>query len=178
MSRQHVTSEKITVSRKDATLIEETEKPRYPKDYNVGRIVIEEIPEEKNDVEKHEIVKRDEVKPRHEDMETCYNLDKVRGKQVREDLVKVGKLDFTDYEKTPRESKHGEERTATYATEFEEHRKVRYCTETEVRTKTIGIFKNYFKHEPLFFVRFTNFDPREIYFHIRCHTKMHGVNSM
>ena len=115
--------------------MEETEKPRYPKDLNVGRILIEEIPEEKNDVEKHPIVKRDEIKPRRGDTEPGYNVDTVCRKQVQQDLVKVGRLDISDYEKTPRESRQIEERTTTYAPEFEKHHRVSFCTKMEIKCK-------------------------------------------
>ena len=125
ISEQKVTSEKINVSRRDITRMEETEKPRYPIDLNVERIVIEEIPDEKSEVEKHEMVQRDEVKLRHQEIETDHNVDKVCRKQAQEESVKVGRLDITDYEKSPRESKQVEDRTTTYTAELEEHRKVR-----------------------------------------------------
>ncbi len=55
-SDQKVTSEKITISRRDVTHIEETEKPtRYPKDFDIGRIVIEETPEENKELTKRDV---------------------------------------------------------------------------------------------------------------------------
>ncbi len=104
--------------------MEETEKPRYPKDIHVGRIVIEEVPEEKEEVTKREVVKRDEVKPKRDDMETRYEVQKVPRKQVQDDVVKVGRLDITDYEKTAREPERVEERTTTFTRKLEKDRKV------------------------------------------------------
>jgi hypothetical protein len=104
--------------------MEETEKPRYPKDIDVGRIVIEELPEEKEQLTKRDVVKRDEVKPKRDDMETRYEVQKVPRKQVQEEVVKVGRLDITDYEKTYREPERVEERTTTFTRKFEKDRKV------------------------------------------------------
>lgn len=115
LSQQQVTSEKITVNRKDITHMEETEKPRYPNDLHVGRIVIEEISEEKG-VRKREAVRRDEVETRPE-------IEKVPRKKV-EDLNKIGKLDITDYEKTPRKAEPAQERTTRCNELLEKDRKV------------------------------------------------------
>jgi hypothetical protein len=103
--------------------MEETEKPRYPKDICVGRIVIEEIPEEKEEVTKPDVVKRDEVRPRHEEKETRYESEKVTGTRVKE-VIKVGRLDITDYEKIQKESKRVEQRKATYTEQLRKDRKV------------------------------------------------------
>ena len=75
--------------------------------------MIEEIPEEK-EVTKRDVIKREEVKPRHEDMETRYQVEKVPGRQAHEEVVKVGRLDMTEYEKTQREPESIKDRTTTY----------------------------------------------------------------
>jgi hypothetical protein len=103
--------------------MEETEKHRYPKDLDIGRIVIEEIPEEKEEVTKHDVLKRDEVKRRHEDMETRYQVERGPKPQVKEEIIKVGKLDVTDYEKKQREFETVEE-SATYTDRMQKDRKV------------------------------------------------------
>lgn len=91
---------------------EETEKPRYPKDLDVGRIVIEEIAEEKKEVTKRDDFKRDEVKPRYEKHTKKLYRDEKDGKlQLREDVIGVGRLDITEYEKTQREPERVGERT-------------------------------------------------------------------
>ena len=112
VSQQQVTAEKITVSKTDICRMEETEKPRYPKHLDVGRIVIEEIPEEKKEVTKRDDFKRDEVKPRlDKDTTTLYQVGKDTKQHVKEDVIEVGKLDITDYEKTQKESERVRERT-------------------------------------------------------------------
>ena len=103
--------------------MEETEKPRYPKDLDIGRIVIEEIPEEKEEVTKPDVVKRDEIRTRREDIDTHYEIEEVPTKQVKEDVVKVGRLDITDYEKAPRE-----ERITTYTERLGKDRKVNFTS--------------------------------------------------
>ncbi|XP_028404780.1 glutactin-like [Dendronephthya gigantea] len=125
MTQQRVTAEKITVSREDITQIEETEKPRYPKDLDIGRIVIEEAPEEKEEILKRDVVRRDEVKPRREDMKTPYEAEKVPGVQMREEIIKVGKLDVTDYEKTQKDSER------TYVERLRKDQKPRYDKKKE-----------------------------------------------
>ena len=121
--QQQVTSEKITVSRKDITRMEETEKQRYPKDLDIGRIVIEEVPEDKDEVTERDFHRKDEVKRRHEDMETRYQVERGPKPQIKEDIIKVGKLDVRDYEKTPREFERVEEST-TYTERMQKDRKV------------------------------------------------------
>ncbi|XP_028404537.1 trichohyalin-like [Dendronephthya gigantea] len=127
ITQQRVTAEKITVSREDRTQIEETEKPRYPKDLDIGRIVIEEAPEEKEGILKRDVVRRDEVKPRREDMKTPYEAEKVPGVQMREEIIKVGKLDVTDYEKTQKDSER------TYVERLRKDQKPRYDKKKEER---------------------------------------------
>ena len=119
ISQQHVSSEKISVSRRDITRLEETEKPRYPKDLDIGRIVIEELPEEK-EVTQSELVHKDELKLREGMLDTCYAVKNIPKKYVRED-VKVGKLDITDYEV---QRKDFEQTTTTRGEDFEKDSKV------------------------------------------------------
>ena len=106
--------------------MEETEKPRHPKDLHVGRIVIEEIPEEKTELDGREVVKRDVVKSSHLDMKTSYDVDNFPREQVKEDVVKVGRLDINDYEKTPQEPERVQARTTTYTERLGKDRKVSF----------------------------------------------------
>ena len=94
------------------TRMEETEKPRYPKDLDIGRILIEEISDEK-EVTQGDVVKRDEVKPRSEKMETSYEIKRGPKSQVKEETVKIGKFDVTDYDRTSQVSDRLEERITT-----------------------------------------------------------------
>ena len=121
-SQQQVTAEKITVSKTDICHMEETEKPRYPKHLDVGRIVIEETPEEKVEVTRRDVLKRDEVKPKNKDTEVCYEVER-RPKQQKEDVVKVGRLDVTDYHKETMEFEPTKEKT-TYTETLGKQRKV------------------------------------------------------
>ena len=49
-------------------------------------------------------------------METRYKIRRVPTLQVKEEVVKVGRLDITDYEKTLKESEQADKRV-TYGTE-------------------------------------------------------------
>ena len=104
MSEGRVKSEKITVSGGDIPRTEETEKPTYPKAIDIGRIVIQEIPEEKQPLQKRDIPKRDKVKETRLDIEPCDKFDGRPITHVKEDAVKVGRLNITDHEITQRES--------------------------------------------------------------------------
>ena len=111
-SQKQVTAEKITVSTSDTfSRIEETEKPRYPRHLDVGRIVIEETPEEKREVIKRDVIKRDEVKPKRKDTQVRDELDRRPEQQGKEDVVTVGKLDFSEYHEKPIEFEPLKERT-------------------------------------------------------------------
>lgn len=112
-SQKHINSEKITVSRRDMTRMEKTEKPRYPRDLDIGRILIEEISDQKEEVTQGDVFKRDEVKPRSEKMETSYEIERRPKSQLKEETIKVGKLDVTDYDRTSRVSDRLEERMTT-----------------------------------------------------------------
>ena len=123
VSQQQVTAEKITVSKTDTfSRIEETEKPRYPRHLDVGSIVIEQIPEEKEEVTRRDVIKTDEVKPRHKDTEVRYEVER-RPKQQKEDVVKVGRLDVTDYHKETMEFEPTKEKT-TYTETLGKERQV------------------------------------------------------
>ena len=103
-SMKKVTSEKITVSDTDRPLFEETEKPRYVKHLDVGRIVIEEIPEDRKEVTQRDGFKKDEVKPKDDkEAKKLYPVRKGLKPQVKQDETEVGRLDITEYEKTQRE---------------------------------------------------------------------------
>ena len=115
--------------------MEETEKPRYPKHLDVGRIVIEETPEEKEEVTRHEVFKIDEVKPRHKDTEVRYEVER-RPKQQKEDVVKVGRLDVTDYHKETMEFEPTKEKT-TFIETIQKQRKVSHKT----KYKLLGILR-------------------------------------
>ena len=64
--------------------------------------MIDEIPDEKQPLQKRDITKKDKVKETHVDMETCDKFD--GGPDMKEDVVKVGRLNIIDHKITPRES--------------------------------------------------------------------------
>ena len=99
------------VSRTDITRMEETEKPKHPKHLDVGRICIEETPEEKQEVIKRDVLKRDEVRPRYKDTEARYEVERRPKSQGKEDVVEVGRLDVTDYQKKTMEFEPEKEKT-------------------------------------------------------------------
>ena len=94
VSRKHITTEKVEVNRGGVTQVEETEKSKYPKEIDVGRIVIEEIPEEKEKMSRREV--RDVTKDREKD-----------------DTVKIGRLDLCDLENEAVVSTKTEKRLVT-----------------------------------------------------------------
>lgn len=57
--------------------------------------------------------KRDEVNETCENIERYYKVEKGLIPQVKEDVVKVGRLNITDHEKAPKESQRLEERIIT-----------------------------------------------------------------
>ena len=118
---QRVPTERITVSRHDIAKTEEPDKPKYPKDLDIGRIVIEEISEEK--VSKRESPRKEHSKP-------------IAGKTVKsketitprkgliEHETKVHKEYTTGYEERPWERRTVDERVITYTDKLGGMRKV------------------------------------------------------
>ena len=106
-------SEKIIVDAGDMPHMEKTEKQRYPKSLDVGRIVIEETPEEKEPLRKRDVLRRDEVKETCEEIETHHQNGRIATTELEKDIVKVGRLDVTDYEKTFTESERVDKRVTS-----------------------------------------------------------------
>ena len=59
--------------------------------------MIEETPEEKREVIEREVIKRDEVNLKRKDTEVRYEIDRRLNSQEKQDAVKVGRLDVSDY---------------------------------------------------------------------------------
>ena len=104
ISERRVKSEKITVSGGEIPRTEETNKPTYPKAIDIGRIVINETPKEKQPLQKRDIPKRDKVKETQVDVQTCDKFDDGSVTHVKEDVVKVGRLNIAEYKIIPSES--------------------------------------------------------------------------
>lgn len=125
ISCEQISREKVTVSRRDTTQSEQIEKPRHLKELDIGRIVIEEISEEKEELQKHDISRKEKVKPVTTDLTgSRYEVEEVSSAQVKKDTITVGKRDLTDIEKTLKESRHAEERVTSYRDLVDGTRKV------------------------------------------------------
>ena len=108
ISREHVNQEKTTVRSS-----EEIEKLKYTMAVDIEHLVIEEIPEERNLISK--VAQEDVFRPRsYEAASTRRDVQEVpRRRQVKQDVIKVGKLDVTEFEKEPVESKRMQEKFKT-----------------------------------------------------------------
>ena len=124
VSRREVETGKVTVTRTDATRPEEIERPKYPRDQEVGRIVIEEVPEEKEE-KPRDIYRKYVEKPRTTEVTvTREDVSDVCKPYEKEDVVKVGKLDVHELDKTPMESRRVEERSPIRSERVDRPRKV------------------------------------------------------
>ncbi len=114
ISREKVTTEKVTVSRREVRSHEEPKTPTYRKDLDIGRIVINEIPEQKEETPKRDTVQREPIRPKRTAMTISQRDVRERPKKyVSEDVVKVGRLDTTDLERITEESRRVEQRIKT-----------------------------------------------------------------
>ena len=115
VSREMVSSEKITVSRRDVTRADKTEKLKYPMELDIGRIVIEEIPEKEGEMSKLEVSQKDKAKPRRVGLTVMQDkVEEVPRTYGKEDVIKVGKSDKTEMGKVPVEPRKLEGRVTTY----------------------------------------------------------------
>jgi hypothetical protein len=102
--------------------MEETEKPKYPKDLDIGRIVIEEIPEE---IPKHKILRKEHGGPRSTGVTIAqHEVEEHPKTYLTEDVIKVGKLDVTHLEKEMVEAKTVQDKIRTYKDRVDGPRKV------------------------------------------------------
>ena len=112
--REKVTTENVTVSRRDIRIPEEPKTSTYRKDLDIGRIVINEIPEQKEETPKRDTVQREPIRPKRTAMTISQRDVRERPKKyVSEDVVKVGRLDTTDLERITEESRRVEQRIKT-----------------------------------------------------------------
>ena len=124
VSRREVETEEVIVTRTDATRPEEIERPRYLREQEVGRIVIEEVPEEKEE-RPRDIYRKYVEKPRTTEVTvTREDVSDVCKPYEKEDVVKVGKLDVHELDKTPMESRRVEEKSLTRSERVDRPRKV------------------------------------------------------
>ncbi len=115
--RKYVSSDKITITKYDIAKHEETERRKHPKDVDIGRIVIEEIPGEK------ELgPTKDQGQPR--DTQVAITRKEVKDiPKAREETIKVGKLDLRDVEKEVVESEKTQGSLITHTERVDHSRK-------------------------------------------------------
>ena len=112
--REKLATEKITVRRRDIIPREEQQKPQFRKDLDIGRIVIEEIPEEKEEEPERDIFQKEPARPMGTDMPVNQReVKELPKKYIKEDAVKVGKLATSDLDRVTGESRRVEERIKT-----------------------------------------------------------------
>ena len=122
-SQRQVTTEKVTVTRTDGSRTDEIERRRHPKDYDVGRIVIEEIPEEKE--EKPQVYRKYQGKPRTTAVTiTMDDVKDVSKTYQKEDVTEVGRIDGYRPGDAPEESRKLEDRLLTKTERIDHHEKV------------------------------------------------------
>lgn len=108
VSRKQITTEKVAVNRRGVTKLEETKKSKYPKEVDVGRIVIEEIPEEKEQISRRDDKQRGtDVTLRRQEVRD------VTKDREKDDTVKIGRLDLCDLENEAVVSTKTEKRLVT-----------------------------------------------------------------
>lgn len=123
VSGREVATEKVTVTRTDGTRTEEIKRAKYPEEQRVGRIVIEEIPEQKEE-RPQGVYHRYAEKPRATDVTVTREVRDVARPTEKEEVVKVGKLNIQEMEKTSVESRRPEEKFLAQTERIEKTRKV------------------------------------------------------
>ena len=108
--RQKVTTEKVVVSRREMVSSEQPQKPAYRKDLDIGRIVIEEIPEEKDKIPEYENIQKKQARPKTADMTAGRREVKERHSHIRNDIAE---FDSTDSGRTTKEVRWEGERVET-----------------------------------------------------------------
>ena len=101
-SRREADTERATVLKSDITRFEEPERQIYPKEHNVGRIVIEEISDEQPEMEYLS-------KPKSTTATITRENVTEKLKRHEKDVVNVGKVDLYQLDTRQVESKQTEE---------------------------------------------------------------------
>ena len=110
---ERVTAEKVTVGRRYERS-QEDEIETHRKHLDIGRIVIEDISEEKEVIPEPETAQEELVTPKRTDITVHHHDVKHRAtKNVKKDVVKVGKLDTAGLDRLTEESWQVHERTTT-----------------------------------------------------------------
>lgn len=113
--RKHVSGDKMTITKYNDTKQEKTERRKHPKDVDIGRIVIEEIPEEKE---------RAPTKKAPRDTQVTISRKEVKDvSKPRDETIRVGRLDLRDVEKEILESRKTKETLITHSERIDRSRK-------------------------------------------------------
>ena len=111
--REKVTTEKVTVRRRDIISREE-QQPQFRKDLDIGCIVIEETPEDKRNIPRRDIAQRKPIMPNRLDLPINPREVKERPKKyIKGDVVKLGKLDTTNLDRVTEKSRRAEKKLTT-----------------------------------------------------------------
>ena len=119
ISRRELDTEKITVMKSDTFPTEETERQKYPVQREVGRLVIEELPEKV-----HKGQQKYPVRPKPTEVTVTREQVSDVSRPYEKDVIKVGRLDIHELEKTQVEPRRIQERPLRQEGKFEPHRKV------------------------------------------------------
>lgn len=123
--RQKVTTEKVTVSRQDIISSEEPQKAKYRKDLDIGRIVIEEIPEEKEKNPEYENIQKKQARPKTTDITASRRQHEVKERHEKYIKDDIAKLDSTDSGRIMKEARRVDKKVQTQRETADERIKVR-----------------------------------------------------
>ena len=85
------------------TDIKEPQKPRYPKDMEIGSIVIEEKPEQTQEIQNYEPLEKVDVMPKPAETVIQREVKEVPSFHITENDFKIGQLDVTELQNVPEE---------------------------------------------------------------------------
>lgn len=119
ISRRALDTDKVIVTTTNTTRTEETERQIRPKEPEVGRLVIEELTEER-----HEVPQKYPRRPKYAEVTIAREQISDASRPYEEDVTKVGRLDLHELEKTEAEPRRIKERPVTHEERVERPRKV------------------------------------------------------
>ena len=96
-----VTNEKVIVTRRNKAPTEDIGKTKYQKELDIGGIMTTEITDEKREIPKC----KEPFTPNTAEVTLTSCVQEVETTQCKKDVIKVGKLDVTDFEKQPAKSR-------------------------------------------------------------------------
>ena len=85
------------------TDIKEPQKPRYPKHMEIGSILIEETPEQTQEIQNYEPPEKIEVMPKPAETVIQREVKEVPSFHITENDFKIGQLDVTELQNIPEE---------------------------------------------------------------------------